>query len=95
MISSSFSAVAPDHIDVDVPLQPTTDNSEHVALLVKRILADAETFANRRGASTADVVQALSIAAALRAAMADVNTSSDGKISLDLLDVGVFDRNPI
>jgi len=79
------------HVDIDLPLNPQTDNDEHVALLVQRILADVDDLLGR-GASHADVDQALSIAAALRTAMSELSASSDGALSMSLLEVSTGSR---
>ena len=79
------------HLDIDLPLHPQTDNGEHVALLVQRILADVDELLGL-GASHADVAQALSIAAALRETMTAVSSSSDGKLSMSLLEVSAHAR---
>jgi hypothetical protein len=74
------------HVDIDLPLHPQTDNGEHVALLVQRILSDVDDLLGC-GASHADVAQALSIASALRAAMSELSSSSKGSVSMSLLEV--------
>lgn len=77
-------------IDVDLPLHPRTDNGEHVALLVQRILTAVGNGAlGTEAPSHADVVQALTIATALRAALAEVSARAGGAVTMDLLDIAV------
>jgi hypothetical protein len=79
-----------DVIDIELPLHPSTDNSEHVALLVQRILGAIEDVAaSSREPSQIDIVQALSIATALRTAMAEVSARAGSTLSMNLLDIGV------
>lgn len=75
--------------DIDLPLDPDTHNGEHVALLVQGILGDIEAMTAGRGTSQQDIVQALTIATAIRAAMADLQGSGEPGVRLDLLDVSV------
>lgn len=75
--------------DIDLPLHPDTDNGEHVALLVHGILGDIEAMIAGHGTSQQDIVQALTIATAIRAAMAEVNSRTGKAMNLDLLDVSV------
>lgn len=74
---------------IDLPLAPDTDNGEHVALLVQRILSDIDSLTAGRQTSAQDIVQALTIATAIRAAMAEVNSRSSNRMNLDLLEVSV------
>jgi hypothetical protein len=77
-------------IDIDLPLRPDTNNGEHVALLVQRILKTiADVAASGDAPSQRDVVQALTIATALRAAFADVSARAGGALSMDLLEIAV------
>ncbi len=77
-------------IDIDLPLHPDTDNGEHVALLVQRILKTiAEVAASDDAPSQTDVVQALTIATALRAAFAEVSARAGGDVAMDLLEIGI------
>jgi len=77
-------------IDIDLPLHPDTNNSEHVALLVQRILKTiADTAASDVAPSQTDVVQALTIATALRAAFAKVSAHAGGEVIMDLLEIAV------
>ena len=75
--------------DIDLPLHPDTDNGDHVALLVHGILGDIEALTAGRNTSQQDIVQALTIATAVRAAMAEVNQRTQQPITFDLLDVHV------
>jgi len=77
-------------IDIDLPLHPDTDNGEHVALLVQRILKTiAEVAASDDAPSQTDVVQALTIATALRAAFAEVSARAGGDVAMDLFEIGI------
>ena len=77
-------------IDIDLPLHPDTNNGEHVALLVQRILTTiADVSASGETPSQTDVVQALTIATALRAAFAEVSARAGGEVAMDLLEIGV------
>lgn len=77
-------------IDIDLPLHPETNNGEHVALLVQRILGAVEHLAaNGDAPSQTDVVQALTIATALRAAFAEVSARAGRDLTLDLLEISV------
>lgn len=76
-------------IDIDLPLHPSTDDGEEVARLVHGILVDIDALTAGRRTSQQDIVQAMTIATAVRAAMAEVRTASGQRIALDLLDVGV------
>ncbi|MGB5734339.1 MAG: hypothetical protein WBM40_07850 [Thiohalocapsa sp.] len=78
------------NIDIDLPLHPDTGNSEHVALLVQRILgAIADVAASDDAPSQTDVVQALTIATALRAAFAEVSARAGTDLTMDLLEIAV------
>ncbi len=80
-------------IDIDLPLRPDTENGEHVALLVQRILKTVDQLsAGGETPSQADVVQALTIATALRAAFAEVSARAGQDVSLDLLDISVDEQ---
>jgi hypothetical protein len=77
-------------IDIDLPLHPDTGDCEHVALLVQRILNEVDQWtAGGKTPSQSDVVQALTIATALRAAFAEVSARAGTKLTLDLLDIAV------
>ena len=79
-------------IDIDLPLHPDTNNSEHVALLVQRILNTvADMAASGESPSQTDVVQALTIATALRAAFAEVSARAGNDVALNLLEIAVDD----
>ncbi|TVQ89155.1 MAG: hypothetical protein EA400_08025 [Chromatiaceae bacterium] len=83
--------IANDYIDIDLPLLPNTDNGEDVARLVFGILDDVANLTAGRATSHRDIVQALSIATAVRAAMAETASRSGQRIALDLLDVQIAD----
>jgi hypothetical protein len=77
-------------VDIDLPLHPDTENEEHVALLVQRILHAIDAVADGGPAPCqTDVMQALSIATALRAALAEVSARANGKLSFNLIDIAV------
>jgi hypothetical protein len=76
-------------IDIDLPLHPDTDNGEDVARLVHHILDDIAAMTAGRNTSQQDIVQALSIATALHAALGEVRTKTGRPVGLDLLDVKV------
>jgi hypothetical protein len=79
-----------DFLDIELPLHASTDNGEHVALLVQRILSAIEDVAaSSRGPSQIDIVQALSIATALRTAMAEVSARAGSELNMDLLEITV------
>jgi hypothetical protein len=75
MTIAMHTSVLPSDLDLELPLHPATDNAEHVATLLSRLLGVVEEFAACREASDADVVQALSVATALRSAMAEVDAA--------------------
>ncbi|MGB5831363.1 MAG: hypothetical protein WBG92_05160 [Thiohalocapsa sp.] len=82
-------------IDIDMPLRPDTTNGEHVALLVQRILGAVEQVAaGGTTPSQTDVVQALTIATALRAAFAEVSERAGEDLPLELLDISVDEPRP-
>lgn len=77
-------------IDIDLPLHPETNNGEHVALLVQRILSAVQhPAAGGDVPSQSDIVQALTIATALRAAFAEMSANAGHDVNLDLLEIGV------
>jgi|GEM_PF-1554816 len=77
-------------VDIDLPLHADTGDCEHVALLVQRILhAVGQQTAGGETPSQADVVQALTIATALRAAFAEVSARAGTELTMDLLDIAV------
>ncbi|WP_058554274.1 hypothetical protein [Thiohalocapsa sp. ML1] len=73
--------------DLELPLAPGTDNAEHVALLLHRVLKLVEEFSDIQHASAGDVVQALSVATALRAAMAEITDRTGVSVPAKLLGV--------
>jgi hypothetical protein len=77
--------------EVEMPLTADTDNAEHVAQLLGRVLNLIDEFCSRQNASDADVVQALSVATALRAAMAEVERRTGTEIPKRLIDIEVSD----
>ena len=89
MLQAMLSADTVRAFDLELPLAPGTDNAEHVALLLNRVLAIADEFSEHRQTSAADVVQALSVAAALRAAMAEVTERTGVSLPTRVLDVTV------
>jgi hypothetical protein len=77
-------------IDIDLPLHPKTNNGEHVALLVQRILNVVEHPATDSDMpSQSDVIQALTIATALRATFAEVSARTGHDFSPSLLEIDV------
>jgi hypothetical protein len=75
--------------EVELPLHSDTDNAEHVAQLLGRVLGLVDEFSSRQNASGADVVQALSVATALRAAMAEVEARTGVGMPAKLLGIQV------
>jgi hypothetical protein len=82
-------SVLPSDLDVELPLHPATDNADHVATLLSQVLGVVEEFTASRHATAADVVQALSVATALRSAMAEVDAASEAMQQPRLLNVDV------
>ncbi len=82
-------SVLPSDMDIELPLHPATDNADDVATLLSRVLGVVEEFTACRGASASDVVQALSVATALRSAMAEVDAVSEAPQQPRLLHVDV------
>ena len=74
-------------LDVDIPLHAHTDSGHDVAALVGRLLNEIAKFDHQ--SSHADVLQALAIATAVRAAMADAAANPGVDFSLEFLDVEV------
>jgi hypothetical protein len=87
-IAMNASALRSD-LDLELPLHPATDNAEHVATLLSRLLGVVEEFTAYRDASAADVVQALTVATALRSAMAEVDAAGAGPAHPRLMQVDV------
>jgi hypothetical protein len=79
--------------DLELPLQPATDNAEHVAILLRRVLGLVDEFCRGQQASEADVIQALTVATALRAAMIEVSRDIGNTASPRLLDIDVQDAS--
>ena len=74
-------------LDVAMPLQTQTDCAASVAEVVRKLL---HTIAGcERTASHSDILQALSITTAVRAAMADAADQVNATFSMDLLDLEV------
>jgi hypothetical protein len=78
--------------DLDLPLSDDTDNSEAVASLVEGILGGIDDLTANEVISDRDVVQALSIATAVRATVVNLSQRSGRRIGLDLLDIEVADE---
>jgi hypothetical protein len=74
---------------LDMPLSEDTDSSEAVASLVEGILGGIDDLTAHDVISDRDVLQALSIATAVRAAVVDLSERSGRRVGLDLLDVEV------
>lgn len=89
MLQQSQIATDPRHVDLELPLHPTTDNAEHVAQLLDRLLGLVDEFCRGRQASEADALQALTMATALRAAMAEVSRRGDSTLPTRLLEIEV------
>ncbi len=81
--------------DLDLPLHPATNSAEDVATLLDGVLKIVDDFCTRHDATNADVVQALTLATALRAAMARAAADNGERTgfarSARLLDVAVQD----
>lgn len=79
----------PSNIDIDLPLHPDTDNSEDVARLVTGILGDIDALTAGHNTTQQDIVQALSIATALHAALGEVSAKTGKRLTMDLKDIRV------
>lgn len=79
-------------VDLNLPLSDDTDDGEAVASLVQGILGGIDDLTASDAISDRDVVQALSIAAAVRAAVVDLSERSGQRVGLDLLEIEVTDR---
>lgn len=79
-------------VDLNLPLSDDTDDGEAVASLVQGILDGIDDLTASDAISDRDVVQALSIAAAVRAAVVDLSERSGQRVGLDLLEIEVTDR---
>lgn len=77
--------------ELELPLHPATDNADHVAMLLERVLGLVDEFCRRQRASESDVVQALTVATALRAAMDEVGRHTGADVPARLLDIDVQD----
>jgi hypothetical protein len=75
------------HLDLDMPLNAQTDDSEAVARIVEGLLGGIEDLKANEGISDRDIVQALNIATAVRTAVADLSADCDQPFSLKLLDI--------
>lgn len=89
MLHSALSVDAIDDFDLELPLHPATDNAEHVARLLEHLIGLVEDFSRGQNASDTDVVQALTMATALRAAMAEAGRTAGGALPARLLNVDV------
>ena len=74
-------------LDVNIPLHIHTDSERDVADLVGKLLNAISRFDHQ--SSHADILQALAITTAVRAAVADAATKPGADFSLKLLDVEV------
>jgi hypothetical protein len=74
-------------LELDIPLHAYTDSDVHVAELVGILLNDIGGFDGE--ASHADILQALAITTAVRAAMADAAAKRGADFSVELLDLQV------
>jgi hypothetical protein len=81
-------------MDVQLPLDPATDNAEHVATLLRRVLGLVDEFSARQQATASDVVQALSVATALRSAMAEFDEGTQQVLGAARLVDIVVDQAP-
>lgn len=79
-------------LDLDLPLHPETDSGEHVAELVGTLLDGVASTRGRHRISDRDIVQALTIVTAIRAAVAEVSGRSGEAIELDLHSVECEER---
>lgn len=89
MLHQTLNASTCPELDLELPLHPATDNAEHVAQLLDGLLGLVDEFSDRRRASEADVLQALTVATALRTAMAEVSGRIGETTPARLLDVEV------
>jgi hypothetical protein len=78
--------------ELELPLHPATDNAEHVAQLLDGLLGLVDEFCRRRQTSEADVLQALTVATALRTAMAEVSACNGDTVPARLLDIALTER---
>jgi hypothetical protein len=74
---------------IELPLDPATDNSEHVAQVLDRLFGVLDDIRVRLEVSEPDMVQALTIATAVRATMAEMNATAERGTVPRLLDIAV------
>jgi hypothetical protein len=79
----------PASIDIDLPLDPNTDNGEDVARLVHEILDGIAAQTAGRDTSQQDILQALTIATALHAAVGEIGRSTGRLPALSIQGVEV------
>lgn len=91
MPQSILTADLKNGFDLELPLHPATDTAEDVARLLDRLLTLVDDFCVGSNASDADVVQALTLATALRTAMAEVSGTAGAAVPTRVLDVEVRD----
>jgi hypothetical protein len=85
---------APAGFDLELPLHPATDNAEDVALLLQRVLGIVDEFCTQGDTTNSDAVQALTLATALRHAIAEAGETADALKAPKLLDIAVADAGP-
>lgn len=78
--------------DLDLPLSEDTDDGEAVARIVQGILGGIEDLKANEPVSDRDLVQALTIATAVRAAVANLSEQCGQRVGLNLLDVQLAGR---
>ena len=75
-------------LDLNLCLHPHTASSEHVGLLIERVLdAVSEIIEEEEDVGDGDIIQALTLAAAVRLSVADVPAGTSKKLLADLLDL--------
>lgn len=74
-------------LDLDIPLDAGTQSESGVAELVGRMLNEISRLDHR--VSHSDILQALAITTAVRAAMAEAAAKTGVSLSLELLDIEV------
>lgn len=85
---------APAGFDLELPLHPATDNAEDVAQLLQRVLGIVDEFCAQGDTTNADAVQALTMATALRHAMAEDVELVGASTVPKLLEIAVAEAAP-
>ncbi len=89
MLQQAPTTRQPTNLQLKLPLEPTTDNAEHVAQSLHRLLGVADELHSRLNLSESDLVQAMTLATAFRAAMAEMDERGSGALPTRLLDIEV------